>query len=355
MLALLAWTFPAVLSASLIIVREGGGEGSPQWWPSLIGQLPSWWVWALLTLPVLALATRFPIRSEGAWRALVLHALLGFGVVIVYMAAEAPFAILREGRTITPTSWVNATLGGLAFRFTTNYLIYFALVGLGHAIRSTRELRDREFQTSRLEAELADRRLASLRAQLQPHFLFNTLHAISSLVREGDRDRAVRMISGLSGLLRHTLDHVRTPEIPLHEELEALERYLEIEEVRFEDRLEIGRDIDPRALDINVPALLLQPLVENAIRHGIEERALARIVEIRARLDGDVLELRVTDDGKGLPADFDLAAKQGVGLSSTRKRLEQLYGGDAHLEVCSREPHGTQVTARVPARKREIA
>lgn len=279
---------------------------------------------------------------------MAVHGLVGVLVVVLYLTLEAPFAIAREGRIITLATWARAFEGSVSFQFLTNYLIYFALVGVGHALNGAAELREREVQASRLEAQLAEARLRSLRAQLQPHFLFNTLHTIGGLVREGDADRAVRMLTGLSGLLRHTLDRVESPRIPLHEELEALERYLEIEEVRFEDRLQVQRHIDPTVTDALVPALLLQPLVENAVRHGIEDRIGTGRIRIEARREVDGLVLQVSDDGRGLPADFDLERDAGVGLGSTRRRLDEWYGSGASLRAEHRAPHGTRITVSIP-------
>lgn len=348
-LVVLAWTVPAVLSTSLIVVRQRDADAAG-WWPTLAGQLPSWWLWALLTPLVMALCRRVPVTGPRWWRPLAVHAGAGLVVVLVYLAAEAPFAVLREGRDLTATSWASATVGGVAFLFVTNYLIYFALVGVGHAWASARALREKELHASRLETQLADARLESLKAQLQPHFLFNTLHAIGGLVRQGEGQKAVRMIAGLSTLLRHTLDQVTSPEIPLHAELEALERYVEIEEIRFEGRLEFERSIDPVVIDVAVPALLLQPLVENAIRHGLAHRSESGRVTISARGMGDSLLIRVSDDGAGVAHDFDVEARAGVGLRTTRRRLTQLYGDAASLDVKPLEPHGTEVVVRLPQR-----
>ncbi|MEM7417410.1 MAG: histidine kinase [Gemmatimonadota bacterium] len=351
--ALGAWTLPAILSTSLILVRPGA-DGR-LWWPTLVEQLPNWWIWAALTPAVLSLAERVPIEAERLWFGVLAHLGLGTLVVVVYLTAQAPFAVLAEGRAVTLASWGNAVLGGLAFQFVTHYVIYFAIVGAGLALRATRILGEREVVAARLESQLAVARIESLRASLQPHFLFNTLNAISGLVREGRSNRAVEMIAGLSGLLRHTLDHVTSPEIPLHEELEALERYIEIEEVRFEDRLEIERSIDPALQDALVPALLLQPLVENAVHHGIGRRAGAGWISVEAAEDEGRLRLVVRDDGAGVPQGFDVDRSTGIGLGHTRKRLEELHGRDAQLEVRRVAPYGTEVSVLLPIRKANTA
>lgn len=348
--ALGTWTVPAILSTSLILVRPGGEDRL--WWTTLLEQLPNWWIWAALTPGVLWLAERLPIDADRLRHGVIVHLVLGTFVVVLYMGAQAPFAILAEGREVTLLSWRDAVMGGLAFQFVTHFVIYFAIVGVGLVLRTTRILREREVLSARLESQLAVARIDALRASLQPHFLFNTLNVISGLVREGQPTRAVDMIARLSGLLRHTLDHVTTPEIPLHQELEALERYVEIEEIRFEDRLEVERSIDPEVHDVLVPALLLQPLVENAVHHGIGRRAGAGWIRIEASEVEGRLRIAVIDDGAGVGHDFDLHQPLGVGLGHTQKRLRELHGDAADVTIQRVTPHGTEVSVLLPLRRR---
>jgi len=196
-----------------------------------------------------------------------------------------------------------------------------------------------------LEVRLSQAKLQALQMQLNPHFLFNTLHAISALMHQ-DVDAAERMLTRLSDLLRYALESTEAHEVPLKKEIEFLQRYLEIEQTRFGDRLQVRMEIDPAALDAQVPNLILQPLVENAIRHGIEPHAQAGLVELRARAENGTLELIVQDNGKGsaksAPAGF------GLGLSNTRARLEQLYGAEHRLEIGDAESGGFRVRICVP-------
>src|SRR5262249_40591374 len=189
-----------------------------------------------------------------------------------------------------------------------------------------------ELKASQLEARLAQAQLQALKMQLHPHFLFNTLHAISALMRK-DVEEADRMITRLSDLLRLTLENVGAQEATLRQELEILGRYLEIEQRRFGDRLQVKMEIEPETLDARAPNLILQPLVENAIRHGIAPRSAPGLIEIRASRAGDKLELQVRDNGVGLPTDHREPIKEGVGLANTRARLEQLYGAAYRFEV----------------------
>jgi LytS/YehU family sensor histidine kinase len=223
-------------------------------------------------------------------------------------------------------------------------LTYWLLVGLRHAADYYNKYKDRELKATQLEARLAQAQLQVLKMQLQPHFLFNTLHAISALVHK-DVEAADRMITRLSEFLRLTLESVGMQEIELKGELESLDKYLEIEQVRFGDRLTVVRSIDPETLDLLVPNLILQPLVENAVRHSVAPRAAGGRIEIRARRKGDSLLLEVEDDGPGLPS---APVVEGVGLANTRARLEQLYGSAQSMELAP--DRGFRVKLSLPAR-----
>ena len=229
-------------------------------------------------------------------------------------------------------------------------LAYLGIMGLAHAAVFHRRYRERGQQAILLSAQLNQARLRALQAQLQPHFLFNALNGIATLVRR-DPAAAHEMLVSLSELLRLALNQSNRQEIPLREEMEFLDRYVEIQQMRFGDRLRVERTVEPAALECLVPALLLQPLVENAIRHGIEPSPNAGLVRIRAeRVDGQVL-LAVEDDGAGLPAgtaDGSAALKPGLGLSSVRERLESLYPGQFQFHLQPRPEGGVSVEIRLP-------
>ena len=210
-----------------------------------------------------------------------------------------------------------------------------------------REAHDREVAAARLQTQLATARLHTLSAQLQPHFLFNTLNAIASLVRHDPR-RAEQLITRLSDLLRHSLDAGQGAEGTLDEELAFLDKYVEIQEARYGPRLTVVRDIAPDVRGLLVPRLILQPLVENAIRHGVLRRSGPGRVSVAARRDGDALVLVVEDDGVGLPPGGPAA--QGVGLSPTRDRLRQLYGTAQSFSLTTRAEGGARCVIRMPTR-----
>lgn len=235
----------------------------------------------------------------------------------------------------------------LIFGFHQSLLTYWLLVGATQAYLYYQRYREGELRSAQLGTQLAQAQLQALRMQFHPHFIFNTLNAISTLVHK-DPDAADRMIARLSELVRHTLENVGVQEVPLAQELEFLERYLEIEQTRFADRLVVRMEIAPETLDARTPYLILQPLVENAIRHGIAARSLAGSIEVRARRDDAMVVLEVWDDGPSMPG--GAGTKVGVGISNTRARLETLYGSAQRFEVKNAARGGVVATLTFPFR-----
>jgi LytS/YehU family sensor histidine kinase len=223
-----------------------------------------------------------------------------------------------------------------------------AVVGVIHAVQYARSLREGKLRASQLESLLSKARLEVLRSELQPHFLFNALHAISTLMHR-NVDAADEMLTQLGDLLRLTLERKSVQEVPLREELSVLEPYLNIVRIRFGDRLTISVDVDPELLDVHVPLFVLQPLVENAIHHGIARRAGSGRIEIRARRAGDLVEISVSDDGAGIDAATN---SEGIGLSNTRMRLEQLYGPAGRLMLRGHPDSGAEAMVTVPQEHR---
>ena len=232
-------------------------------------------------------------------------------------------------------------------RITFQLPVFWGLVGVAHALRFYERAKAREQREVELEARLAQARLQALRMQLNPHFLFNTLNSIASLVHE--QPQAEAMIEALSDLLRLTLSGFHRSEVTLREELHFLERYLLIEQIRFGDRLRLEKQIDIAALEDLVPILILQPLVENAVRHGIETQIAPGVIRIVAEQSGDTLNLSVEDNGLGLSASNGVL-EEGIGLSNTRSRLKELYGGRALLELHPGDPKGFTARIQLPRR-----
>ncbi|MEW6130096.1 MAG: histidine kinase [Acidobacteriota bacterium] len=237
-----------------------------------------------------------------------------------------------------------------SLEFSSTLFTFWAMVGVIYAFEYYRKYRLHELRASQLEIQLSQAQLQALRMQLNPHFLFNTLHAISSLMRR-NVEEADRMIAHLSDLLRLSLEHTGQQEVPLNQELEFLKRYLEIEQTRFQERLRVCMEIAPETLDALVPNLILQPLVENAIRHGIAPRAAPGTVEVFARRQGETLEIQVQDNGCGLQHNDSSGLTEGVGLANTRARLIQLYGAAQHFELKNRTEGGVTVKLIIPFRQ----
>jgi len=224
------------------------------------------------------------------------------------------------------------------------------VIGVCYAFDYYRKYREREFLASQLEAQLAQAQLDSLRTQLHPHFLFNTLNGIVGLVRDNRNDAAVNMLVGLSDLLRRALEHSTQQEVELNEEISFLQLYLSIQQMRFSDRLEIEIDIDPNTACALVPSMILQPLAENALRHGIGRSVASGVVGISSHIENGFLKLIVFDNGAGLPENWQLKTSGGIGLANTAARLQQLYGENHRLEVRNRPEKGVEVVIVVPFR-----
>ena len=228
-----------------------------------------------------------------------------------------------------------------------SYVTCLAIFGVDYAFDYYAKFRERGLKTSQLEAKLAKTQLQVLKMQIHPHFLFNTLNAISTLIRK-DPDASDRMLTHLSDLLRITLDNAGEQEVPLEKELELLEPYLEIEKTRFSDRLVIAIDIEPEVKSAKVPNLLLQPLVENAIKHGVGPRSSGGRIEISAKKENGRLLIEIRDDGLGIPGDSQKKLKEGIGISNTRARLKQLYGDNFKFSIHNRRDSGVLVEISIP-------
>lgn len=345
------WTLIGLLYAGPILVEidaEGPGLSAQR---ILFYQILYWNLWTCLTPLVLWLGQRYPLERSLWKRNLPLHFLSFIGIMCVHsLGAAWLFLKLRpfgQPERVVPflTQWKGRLLGNSSFAI----IIYGGILGAGYAVDYYRKYREREIQTSLLKAQLVEAQLQSLRMQLQPHFLFNTLNGIAGLVRNQENKAAVDMISGLSQLLRHALANSDRQEVTLREELDFLELYLDIEQMRFSDRLTVEMKIETDTLEALVPNLILQPLAENAIRHGIARRVSAGTVRISARTNSGLLQIEIADDGPGLQTKADPEGS-GIGMRNTRNRLKQLYGGEYTFAVRNREPRGALVTLTIPLR-----
>jgi sensor histidine kinase YesM len=268
--------------------------------------------------------------------------------VIVFTALHAVLTVSLRTLILTAfgreASWWPAFQELFFLNFDWEMMTYWAVVGVSHALDFHRESQAQALTAAQLQTRLAEASLQSLQRQLHPHFLFNTLHTISALIPR-DPDAADAMLGQLSDLLRLTLDRIGTQELPLKEELDFVQKYIEIERTRFGDRLQVELEIEPETLDAAVPNMLLQPLVENAIRHGIARKVGGGRVEITARRDGDALCLMVRDTGPGLAEATLTGLSTGVGLANTRSRLQHLFGARHSLDFY--EPPGGGLAVKI--------
>ncbi len=314
------------------------------WGRALAPALTSWYLWALLVPLIFLFARRFPVEKGRRLTSLIVHLLGGITFSILYSALDAGIGQFLPWMTNRQFSAV-ADLAD----FHSNLLVYAATVAAVHLVTSYRRNRERELAASQLEARLAEARLQVLRTQIHPHFLFNTLHAISTLMHR-DVDSAERMLARLSDLLRVALESEGAQQVALKDELELLERYLDIERIRFGSRLTVAVDTDPDALDALVPHLILQPLVENAIRHGIAPRAGPGWIGVRTELKDHSVWITIEDDGPGLDVArvTDGSGQGGVGLANSRARLQHLYGEAQEFRLGTSEAGGLQISIKIP-------
>lgn len=384
-----------ILGLWALLVAAFAGQlyftGNLPWSEALLASLRDWYPWLLLGPIVGWLATAFPLERQRLMSSIPVHVVSCILTVFLYglMVPRPPIGMGRggplgggppyrfrggapelapapgpdsrppgAGLRVQPPFPPNSEmavrhlpdqrallLNRAAMQARFNVPIYWVIVSVVHALTYYRRSQERERRAMELEGRLSEAKLQSLRMQLHPHFLFNTLNAIATLVHK-DAHAADEMIGNLSELLRATLDTAQQ-EVPLRQELAFLDRYLEIQQVRFGDRLRIERSIDAAALDGSVPTLILQPLVENAIRHGIEPQPGAGLVSIKADVKDHQLQLEVGDNGKG----FDGSKPpEGIGLANTRARLQALYGSAARLVIQSGADGGCVVQLQLPFR-----
>ena len=307
-----------------------------------------WYAWAILAPFVLWLARSYRFERLKWTRALIVH------VPAVFVVTFAHAMLLGAGRVATmhflagrEVEWWLGVRERFFLYFDWEMMTYGAIIAVSHAFDYYRESQDRALTTAQLQTRLAEARLQALQRQLHPHFLFNTLHTISALMHR-DIDAADSMLARLSDLLRLTLDRVGTQLVPLKDELDFIHKYLDIERTRYGERLHTSFVIEPDTLAASVPNFVLQPLVENALRHGIGPKVGGGRIEVRAHHNGDWLQLVVQDDGYGVPPDKLDAFNTGVGLTNTRSRLEHLYPGNHTFEFQTPAGGGLAVTIVIP-------
>ncbi|HBL26847.1 MAG TPA: hypothetical protein DD490_08440 [Acidobacteria bacterium] len=356
---LLAWTAAGLFFVSQDLTRRVVFPDPNPWWHALVSWMTGMYLCAALTPAILWLGRRFPLERRVWLRRTLLHLAASVTFSIVHLTLDSA---LLPHLGIFPTvmkDFVTTFVLLVILGFHGNIMTYWLVLGIQATLRTYRQYQERkeqalrlELQATELQGRLVQARLTALKGQLQPHFLFNTLNAIMVLVRQEKGAQAEEMLARLSDLLRGVLEDGEAQEVSLGRELEYLQLYLAIEEVRFQDRLRVEMAVEPEALAALVPHLGLQPLVENAIRHGIGRRSAAGHLRIQAARVNGSLQIRVEDDGPGLAQDGP-AAEPGIGLANTRSRLRQLYGDAARLTLENRPAGGAVATLVLPFRLEE--
>lgn len=333
----LAWTIFGLFFFSQGLAQKYFSRDPTPWWHYLVSWLTGVYICAFLTPVVLWLGGRFPFERRKWIRRAALHFLFSLVFSVVEIAAHG---IVLHSLGLFPAVMKSLAMTYailVVIGFHSSVTTYWLILGVQYAFHYYQGYRERERQALRLElnasklrTQLAHAQLSALKMQLHPHFLFNTMNAIMVLVRQQRGPQAEEMLGRLSDLLRLVLEDVDTQEVPLRRELEYLNLYLAIEQVRFADRLRVTISADPAILNAAVPHLGLQPIVENAIRHGIGRSSAAGNVDIAVVRKGDMLEVTIADDGPGF-ASPEAPETRGIGLANTRARLVQLYGEEAKL------------------------
>ena len=336
-----------LMDASQAYLSYGALGRRVPWSRILLVNVSYWTTFAALVPAVFFLADRFRLDGPFRVRRIVVHTVAAFAFVLVHFGVAAFIVVSRP--QIDEAVWTR--FFNLLRNYSAgNFLQYWAIVVIFYTIHYYHEARHTELQAAQLQASLTDARLQALRSQMNPHFLFNTLNTISVLAQKGDQRAVVETLSRLSDLMRATLDDKRPQEIALSEELEFLDSYLEIQRTRFADRLTVNYRIAPETRDALVPSMILQPLLENAVRYGVSEHCGQASITIGAGSDGDTLRLWVCDSGPGFGSGARLTNAKGIGLTNTEARLRQLYGSSQQIEYGTLDMSGGIVTISVPFR-----
>jgi len=338
------WLAGALFDATQTIGIMHAEGKHHSWLPLFLIEFVSWLPWALITPLVIHLARRYPLVGGINVRSVIVHLTVFAGISAVAEAWSAMFQVLFNpwGNRHWPT-FVDTWSTTLLFQVLLFVIAYSLILTVTYVV-------DARDSTARLNEELSKAQLAALRRQMEPHFMYNTLNSIAGLIRDDRKDAAVSMIVGLSEFLRRASENSHRSQVTLQEEVEYLQRYLEIQKTRFGERLQVSVDIPPELLRAQVPNLLLQPLVENAIKHGITKRVAGGVVRVGGICDSGNLCLSVYNDGPGLPADWEVR-HTGVGIGNLRTRLQILHGDRSGLHLKCADPEGVEVVVTLPFRE----
>lgn len=342
------WLFVGLVMAVEVYfnIRASMQGGAVDFWEVGAPQFVRAIMWGLMAPLILLAREKMPL-SRGHWVGGVsFHLIFSFLVMASFFIGRMYFG--DWGLPEPKSSFWRMCLDNFYGRNIIDMAFYWAVLAFGFSNEIYHKYRNEELRASQLETRLVETELKALRQQLHPHFLFNTMNTIAVLVRENKNDEAVTLVARLSTLLRMALDNTGVHEVTLRQEMDFIDRYLEIQQARFSDRLKVGINITPEAMAARIPNLLLQPLVENAILHGIAPRPGPGHLDVLGRVDGGNLHLEVRDDGLGF--DGTHRAKEGIGLANTRERLTKIYGARGQLLLRSEPGRGVSVQIVIPHR-----
>ncbi|MCF3648975.1 sensor histidine kinase [Synoicihabitans lomoniglobus] len=348
-IALIAvWTAVGLILSTEVYFTVRVTRPEIQFWDVLASQYARVSLWALLTPVILWLRRVLPLST---WRwvgGVGFHLTLSLAVMSGYYLARIAFVMIKQGEPMADfweVAWVNFFGRNLI-----DVVFYWAIMGAGYTFEIYRKYKNEQIKAAQLESRLVQTELSSLKQQLHPHFLFNTMNTIAVLVREARNEEAVSLLSKLSALLRISLDTSRVEEVTVRQEMEFLERYIDIQKMRFADRLSVSTDISTEALEARIPNLLLQPLVENAILHGVAPKSGPGLVRVLGSVLEGRLHLEVIDNGMGIDNAKTDRSREGIGLTNTRERLNRIYGTHSQLVLKSEPGQGTTVSIVLPRR-----
>ena len=323
-------------------------EGMHHAWARLFLRLfIAWLPWALGTPVVLSVGRRYPptnFRSGFTW-AVHLGACAGIGLAYAGWVSGLDTLLNPWLSPVPPGGYLHAWRDTFYNGLLADVILYNAILAISYVLDSRERLVRQQTETARLNEQLSKAQLDALRRQIEPHFLFNTLNAIAGLVREKRNDAAVNMIAGLSDFLRRVVEDSNRQQVPLGQEIEFLQKYVDIQKVRFAERLEVSMDVPEELLPAQVPSLILQPMVENAVKHGVAKRVQGGTIRVSAFRSNGRLTLSVYNDGPKLPEDW---AGSGIGIPNVRARLQSLYGDAFELNMRNQEPGGVEASVSVP-------
>lgn len=327
-------------------------QGMHHAWTALFAtRLLSWLPWLVATPLVIRISRRNPPLQAGAWPARLMHlaALLGINLVSTTWSTWLQRSLNPWAQPGPPPPFLGALVANFSYELLTSCILYAAIVTITLTLDAKDALVGEQTHRARLNEALSRAQLHALQRQVEPHFMFNTLNAIAGLIREHRNDQAVNMVVGLSDFLRRTIDSADSSQVTLASELDYLQRYLAIQKMRFAERLQVTMEVPAEVLPALVPSLMLQPLVENAIKHGIAKRAQGGCIQITACLAKETLSLSICNDGPNLLPDWDKSTR-GIGLANLRRRMQLLYGSEFELTLRDGPTHNVRALITLPFR-----